>query len=80
MKIIPVVLERFLKEEGVGTGTGWIPSLHVHDEVQGSLRPGLQEAFKRAVDKAFAFTQDLLNVQVPLVGGAEFGSSWAQTH
>jgi len=80
MKLVPVLLEKFLEESGVRVGTDYIATGHIHDEVQGSLRPGLEDTFSSCVERAFNETQRLLEIQVPLVGSADFGSSWAQTH
>ena len=79
-KVVPLLLEGLLAERGVVTGEDWIPSLTVHDEIQGSLRPGLEDIFSECVARAYEETRTLLNIQVPLVGSAEFGSSWADTH
>jgi DNA polymerase I-like protein with 3'-5' exonuclease and polymerase domains len=80
MKMVPLVLLDLLEEAGVRVGVDYIPTGHIHDEVQGSLKPGLEDTFSDCVGKAFDFTQTHLNIQVPLVGSAEFGSSWADTH
>lgn len=80
MKLVPVYLEQYLKEDGLVIGSDWIQTGHIHDEVQGSLRPGLEDTFTACVDKAFTSTQLHLNLNVPLVGSADFGGSWADTH
>ena len=80
MKMVPILLEKFLEESGVRVGTDYIATGHIHDEVQGSLRPGLEDTFSACVERAFNETQRLLEIQVPLVGSADFGSSWADTH
>ena len=80
MKMVPVLLEQFLEESGVRVGTDYFATGHIHDEVQGSLRPGLEDTFSACVERAFNETQRLLEIQVPLVGSADFGSSWADTH
>lgn len=80
MKVVPVILDDLLEDAGVIPGKDWLQTGHIHDEVQGSLRPGLEETFANCVDRAFKLTEELLKVQVPLIGSAEFGNSWAQTH
>lgn len=80
MKLVPLMLEEYLEEAGIRVGVDYISTGHIHDEVQGSLRPGLEDTFSNCVEKAFNYTQDFLNIQVPLVGSADFGSSWADTH
>lgn len=80
MKVVPVILDDLLADAGIEPGVDWLQTGHIHDEVQGSLRPGLEDTFTACVEKAFQLTQDLLDVKVPLIGSAEFGSSWADTH
>jgi len=80
MKMVCVLLERFAEEAGIRIGSDYIPTGMIHDEVQGSLRPGLEDTFSDCVERSFNETQRLLEIQVPLVGSADFGTSWAQTH
>ena len=80
MKMVPLVLLKYLEEAGVREGIDYIPTGHIHDEVQGSLKPGLEDTFSDCVRRAFDYTQKTLDIQVPLVGSADFGSSWADTH
>lgn len=80
MKLVPLLLDEYLEDKGVKVGVDWIPTGHIHDEVQGSLAPCLKDTFRDAVASAFRSAQYLLDLQVPLVGSADFGSSWADTH
>lgn len=80
MKLVPLLVDEYLGSKGVEIGKQWIPTGHIHDEVQGSLEPGLEDIFKEAVAFSFSNAKYILNIKVPLVGTAEFGESWADTH
>ena len=80
MRWVPVYLERLLPEYGIIPGKDFLQTGHIHDEVQGSLRPHMEENFSRAVEMAFTLTTESLGLRVPVSGTAEFGTSWADTH
>ena len=80
MKVVPLMLEKHLVEAGVKIGEDFIFGLHVHDEIQASLRRGLEEVYVDCVNKAFKSTEGFLDFQVPLIGETKFGKSWAETH
>ena len=69
-----------LEVRGIIPGIDYIQTGMIHDEVQGSLRPGLREPFQAAVDAAFIRTREALSIRVPIGGTAKFGKSWADTH
>lgn len=58
----------------------YIPHLFVHDEIQGSLRPGLEAEFETAFSAAFDDTRIALGLRVPLKGEIKYGNNWAETH
>jgi DNA polymerase-1 len=69
-----------LESRGIIPGVDYIQTGFIHDEVQGSLKPGLREPFQAAVTAAFARAQKALGIRVPIDGTAKFGRSWADTH
>lgn len=80
MRWVPVYLERLLPDYGIIPGKDFLQTGHIHDEVQGSLRPHMEDNFSRAVEMAFTLTTESLGLRVPVSGTAEFGTSWADTH
>lgn len=80
MRWMPVYLKQELAEHGIEWGVDYIPHLHVHDEMQGSLRKGLREPFTAAVQAANARTVAALNLRVPLRCDVVFGDNWLATH
>lgn len=80
MRWFPVYLRDELAKAGVRWGRDYIPHLHVHDELQGSLRPDLTDVFRVSFENAFARTRDALGLRVPLRCEVKFGSNWAETH
>jgi len=80
MKYVPVFLEDLLNQTECRYGHEYLQTGHVHDEGQGSVKPQYKEVFSRCVTEAFAQTERILNLNVPLAGEAEFGDSWADTH
>jgi DNA polymerase I-like protein with 3'-5' exonuclease and polymerase domains len=80
MRWFPYFLERQLASVGIRWGTDYIPHLHVHDEIQGSLRPEYMDDFRGAFERAFLDTQQELGLRVPLRCEVKFGANWAETH
>lgn len=80
MKWMLFYLYEELPKHGIVPGVDYLQTGFIHDEVQGSLRPGLREPFQAAIDAAFNRTQTALSIRVPLAGSAKFGRSWADTH
>ena len=75
-----VLLRERCEEMGIKWGEDVRPLLHVHDEVQAALRPGLEEEYARAFTLAFEDTQSALGVRIPLRCDVQFGASWLDTH
>jgi DNA polymerase I-like protein with 3'-5' exonuclease and polymerase domains len=73
-------LERNCENRRIGWWSKYIPHLYVHDEIQGSLKPGLESEFELAVTAAFGDTRAALNLRVPLKGEIKYGNNWAETH
>jgi DNA polymerase-1 len=80
MRWQPYFLSKRLAEAGVVWCEDYIPHLHVHDEVQGSLRPGLEDVFSAAVKQSFDDTRAVLGLRVRLDSEVKFGNNWADTH
>lgn len=80
MRWMPVYLKSELENHGIKWGVDYIPHLHVHDEMQGSLRKGLREPFTVAVQAANNRTVSALNLKVPLRCDVVFGDNWLATH
>jgi len=80
MRWVPVLHEGCMVRAGIVPGCDFKQTGHIHDEVQGSLRPGLEAAYQKTLEEAFAKTTDALQLRVPVTGTAEFGKSWADTH
>jgi DNA polymerase I-like protein with 3'-5' exonuclease and polymerase domains len=80
MRWFPYFLERELSQHAVRWNEDYIPHLHVHDEIQGSIRIGKEENFKQAFSSAFQATQVDLCLRVPLRCEVKFGNNWAETH
>jgi DNA polymerase-1 len=80
MRWQPYFLKYRLEEAGIRWGTDYIPHLHVHDELQGSLRPQYMDAFRDAFTRAFEDTRAELGLRVPLRCEVKFGKNWAETH
>jgi DNA polymerase-1 len=80
MRWQPYFLKRRLEEAGIRWGTDYIPHLHVHDELQGSLRPQYMDAFRDAFTRGFEDTRAELGLRVPLRCEVKFGKNWAETH
>lgn len=80
MKWVTVFLHEELLARGVVPGVDYIQTGHIHDEVQGSLRPHLKAEFSEAVTAAFERTTEALGLRCPATGSADFGASWADTH
>jgi DNA polymerase I-like protein with 3'-5' exonuclease and polymerase domains len=75
-----VLLRERCEEMGIKWGEDVRPLLHVHDEVQAALRPGLEEEYARAFTLAFEDTESALGVRIPLRCDVQFGESWLETH
>ena len=73
-------LEKNCEGRGIRWWVDYIPHLFVHDEVQGSLRPGLESTFGEAFSSAFDDTRIALGLRVPLKGEIKYGNNWAETH
>ena len=69
-----------LPKVGILPGVDFRQTGMIHDEIQGSLKPGNREAFSEAVDLSFNKTRESLGIRVPLDGSAKFGLTWADTH
>lgn len=80
MKWVTVMLEKVLPDFDVQWAIDYLLTGHVHDELQGSLNPELQQNFTEAVNRVFELVTEILGLRVPLAGTADFGSSWASTH
>lgn len=80
MRWFPYFLKRRLEQEGIRWGTDYIPHLHVHDELQGSLRPEYMDPFRVCFERAFEDTAAELGLRVPLKCEVKFGRNWAETH
>ena len=80
MRWMPVYLKQELPKHGITWGVDYVPHLHVHDEMQGSLRKGMREPFTHAVEKANARTVQALKLNVPLRCDVVFGENWLDTH
>jgi DNA polymerase I-like protein with 3'-5' exonuclease and polymerase domains len=74
----------FFQEECVKLGMEWGQDIlltgHIHDELQCSLRPGLEDKFTTAMHRAFERTTAYYGLRCPVEGESSFGTSWAQTH
>jgi len=80
MKWQLMYLKEACEQKGIRWGVDYRPHLHVHDEVQGSLRPELLDTFKQAFEDSFARTQSALGVRIPLRCDVKHGESWLDTH
>lgn len=80
MKWMLYFLYQELPARGIIPWEDFFQTGFIHDEVQGSLRPGLREPFQDAVDAAFKRAEVALGIRVPIAGKAKFGQSWADTH
>ena len=80
MRWVPVVLESILPGFGITPGRDFLQTGHVHDEIQGSLRPGLEDNYTAAVEAAFNLVTEYLQLRVPVTGSVDFGASWKDTH
>lgn len=74
------LLAENLRKSGIRWGVDYIPHLFVHDELQGSLRRGLEDQFKSLFLQSFNDTKHELNLRVNLTGEVKFGRNWAETH
>ena len=75
-----VLLEEECIKRGMTPGKDWCMVAHVHDEIQASLDPKLQDAYTDAVNAAFTRTSKALGLRLDLAGDTHFGPNWASTH
>ena len=75
-----IMLRKACAASGIVWGEDVRPLLHVHDEVQAALRPGLEDVYTKAFTWAFEDTKELLGIRVPLRCEVKYGESWLETH
>jgi DNA polymerase-1 len=80
MRWFPYFLKRRCQELGIVWGRDYIPHLHVHDEIQGSLKLGLRDKFREACNMTFQDVTAHLRLRCKLKGEVKFGNNWAETH
>ena len=80
MKLVTIFFRRACINAGLRWGEDVIMVAHVHDEAQLSIVPEAEDEVRMAVARAFAQTNDFLNLRCPVSGEAEVGDNWSQTH
>jgi len=75
-----IFLRQELEKRGLKWGQDYIPCLHVHDEVQGSIKSEHVSIFTQAFEESFKRVGDALNLRVPLRCEVKTGNSWLETH
>lgn len=80
MKLAPVLLYERLIAEGYEWGRDFAFVAHVHDEMQLSVREDLKNVVAEMAVWSIEEAGRQLGFRCPLTGGADIGSSWAETH
>ena len=80
MRYVLLFFKEELEARGVVWGRDYLLTGAIHDEYQGSLKPGLEAKADEAVEAAFARTTSYLNLRCPVSGTAAYGQNWLDTH
>ena len=80
MKQVVVNIHKNLNTAGLVYGQDWHQHGMIHDEIQLSCRPGLEQEIIRLVLSAFPVAGELFNFQCKIEGDAKTGYTWYDTH
>ena len=75
-----IFLKQELEKQGLKWGEDYIPCLHVHDEVQGSIESAHVPTFTKCFEQSFERVRVALHLRVPLRCEVKTGNSWLDTH
>lgn len=71
---------RFWQCKGPCHGEQWNLMLHVHDEFQAEVAPGLVDKIGAAMVDAIVWAGEHLGLRLPLDGEYKIGNNWRETH
>ena len=80
MKQVVVNIHDLLSSAGFDYGNDWQQHAMIHDEVQLSCRPGLQDEIIKHLLKSFVDAGDFYGFRCKIEGDAKVGYNWYSTH
>lgn len=80
MKKALVILDDALQYAGLVPGTDYEFLVNVHDEWQIEVKPQHVETVSRIAEDSIRLAGESYKFRCPLVGNADVGSNWAETH
>ena len=80
MKQVVVNIHKNLNNAGLVYGQDWHQHGMIHDEIQLSCRPGIEQEIIRLALNAFPAAGETFNFQCKIEGDAKIGYTWYDTH
>jgi DNA polymerase-1 len=80
MKQVVINIHKNLVSAGLIYGQDWHQHGMIHDEIQLSCRPGIEQEIIRLVLSSFPMAGETFNFQCKIEGDAKTGYTWYDTH